>query len=887
MHTPMSLRRFNRDGLPLFFRRLSGGQLMRDLERVVATDRWNSFDQFRQTTRYVRDRFAEVGARAELYPVPTRGPDGTGRWRLQAAVDIQDATLDLIQPMRRRVVDFRKNPWQVVQGSAATSLDGVESRLIVIDDWDELRRVSEDALRGCWILTRLNPWHRAPEFARTGADGILTGYPVGRGCGRTEFERIRERATPWTKLGWSGLPMEQAGTSLVALAISGEEQMRLRAVIRRHGNVRIRARVDIRRYVGTHDLAMGVVPGWGDPGDEIWILAHSAEPGAADNASGLAIHISAASALERAIRDGVLPRPRRSIRFLVGYECYSFFYYLEQVRRLQPALAGLNTDSLGYHPRYCNGHWNWHATLPASAGFVNDIGESILRAALRIDNPGYRVITRPFMSTDDTLVGDPKYGFPCPWMNMHFKGARQIYQAYHTSADVPALMSPRALRVAAAMTAGYAYYLADADSAAMLDMARNETGAVLADLAAHPRRSQLWARLRQDQHAVSLQRLRRWMWGGERRALLRELMELESAVRRAVRSGRRIARVVPPAPGAERVVFRTRLLAPDFENIPPEARARLNRSGLDRRPLFWADGERTLRQIAGLHAEESGTEPDPAAMIEYFEALAAVGFVKLIPPDQIRTPSRLADDLRALGLKSGMDVMVHSAFSRIGWVRGGANAVIDALLQVIGPDGTLLAPSFNHGQAVVYNPLATPTTNGLLADTLWRRPDAARSLQGTHPVAAIGRRADEYVADHPAAGIWGAESPIGRLVRHGGQVLCLGVSLDAVTVYHIAETAAGGACLSMFGGRDRVVQPDGTVAELPGLLWRDGRCPVPVDDAEARLERRGRLRRGTVGAAGAMLFPAADFYALHRRRLVKVCPTCPRRPDAKWKNAGE
>ena len=880
---PASLLKFNRRGLPLLHARMQGQSLLADVEQILTTDRWNSFDQFRRTSRYVRDRFVEAGARTEVYSVPTCGPDGSGRWRIQQASDVKAATLDIIDPVRRRVLDFKENPWHVVQWSAATPSEGVESELIIIDDWETLRRVPAESLRGRWILTRLSPWHAANEFVRTGADGILTGNPVGARCGRTPLERQLETATEWTKLGWSGLPMEQAGLSLVALAIPGDENVRLRGLIRRHGRVRIRARVDVRRYVGTHDLTMGVVPGWGDPQEEVWVLSHSAEPGASDNASGMAICISAATALERAILDGVLPRPRRSIRFLIGYECYSFFHYLEHGKRLQPALAGMVADSLGYYPRYCNGRWNWHASMPASAGFVDAIGESILRATLRVDNPGYHVVPQPFVSTDDTLMGDPKYGFPCPWMNMHYKADGVAYEVYHTSADVPALMSPRGLRAAATAAAGYVHYLADADSPAMLEMARTHTDEVLADMAVQPRRSKAWAQLRRTQHAMSMKRLQRWMWGGDRNSLLRELAAMEAEVRRAASMGRRVLPPIRTVDGSNQVAFRTRLLAPDMENIAPDIRRKLQDTGLDRRPLFWADGVHTIRQIAVLHAEQCGTDPDVARMKDYFEAMSAIGFVKLVPAVDLISDDVLIRDLRKLGLGPGMDVIVHSSLSQIGSVRGGANTVIDAVLAVIGREGTFLAPSFNHGGAVVYNPLTTPTTNGIIADTLWRRPDARRSLQGTHAVAAIGPRAKEYLAGHLQAGIWGPESPIGRLVIHGGYVLCLGVTPESATVYHIAEIAAPCRCLAMFKGLDRLVNSDGTVTPVPGLLWRDGHCPVPVSKLETGLERRGQLKRGKVGAATSLFFKAKDLFILHRRNLAKICPTCKVRPDPNWK----
>src|SRR5438876_5237741 len=54
----------------------------------------------------------------------------------------------------------------------------------------------------------------------------------------------------------------------------------------------------------------------------------------------------------------------------------------------------------------------------------------------------------------------------------------------------------------------------------------------------------------------------------------------------------------------------------------------------------------------------------------------------------------IARDLRALGLRAGDSVLVHSALSRIGFVQGGAPAVVDAFLDVLGPEGTLAVPAF-------------------------------------------------------------------------------------------------------------------------------------------------------------------------------------------------
>lgn len=881
------LRGFVREGLPLLADVLDGRRMRRDVKAIVGTDRWNSFDRFHDTADYLVSRFAAGGNPVERYAVPTSGPDGSGRWVVQQASDVVSATLDIVAPITRRIVDFSKNPWQVVQWSAATSRAGVECDLVVVDEWSHLQGMRAGALRGKWILTRLGLWHRAHEFVRTGAEGVLTAPPLGSSFGGRPREPQLPDATEWLKLGWGGLPMEHAGMSLVALALSPNEGERLRALLVRYGGLRIHARVDIRRYVGTHDLVSGLVLGADEPTEEVWALAHSAEPGAADNASGVATGLAAAAGLERLIRAGRLPRPRRSIRFLAGYECYSFFHYLEHVPRWQPPLAGLVVDTVGHRPQHCRGRLNWHATLPASAGFVNTVGIDVIRPALRLINPGYRLVVEPFVSTEDTLVGDPKYGFPCPWLNSHYRARGVPFNAYHTSADQPALLSPQGLELAALIAAGYLYYLADADSRDVADMARRHTAVISAELKRGDNPNDRFRAERLAvQHGVALQRLERWMWGGDRTALLAQLEAMRTEVRaRADACPAPRSRRVPFGRGGDRVVVRTRMLAPDIENLAPEIRQRLVGSGLGREPLFWADGRRSVADIARL---EKGAEAPAAsaAFNAYFESLQSAGFVRLVPRDQQINAARLRRDLRALGLKAGMDVMVHSSLSRIGVVAGGADAVIDALLAVIGPQGTLLMPSFNHGLAALYNPMTTPTTNGAIPDAFWRRFAAHRSLHGTHAVAAIGPRAEAYVEGHLEAGVWGPDSPIGRLVRARGWILCLGVTPASATVQHVAEIDVPCGCLSAFEGRDVVIGADGIRHEVPGLLWRQGPCPIPLARMEHTLKHSTNGRQGAVGAAPSSLFRADALWRIRRRHLTPVCPTCPVRPDPHWK-AGE
>ena len=60
----------------------------------------------------------------------------------------------------------------------------------------------------------------------------------------------------------------------------------------------------------------------------------------------------------------------------------------------------------------------------------------------------------------------------------------------------------------------------------------------------------------------------------------------------------------------------------------------------------------------------------------------------------------LVQGFRTLGLEPGMGLMVHSSLRSFGYVEGGAATVVDALMEVLTPSGTLLMPSFNHGAPI-------------------------------------------------------------------------------------------------------------------------------------------------------------------------------------------
>lgn len=165
------------------------------------------------------------------------------------------------------------------------------------------------------------------------------------------------------------------------------------------------------------------------------------------------------------------------------------------------------------------------------------------------------------------------------------------------------------------------------------------------------------------------------------------------------------------------------------------------------------------------------------------------------------TRQDITSGLKELGLPDGACVLVHSSLSSFGHVEGGADAVIDALLETVGPAGTVLAPTLTGSEALspahppVFDPQTSPCWTGRIPETFRQRPEAVRSLHPTHSTAAVGPDAAALTADHinsltPCDDL----SPYGKLAQlDNGYILLLGVDHQSNTTIHHIEEQAGAA----------------------------------------------------------------------------------------------
>ena len=169
--------------------------------------------------------------------------------------------------------------------------------------------------------------------------------------------------------------------------------------------------------------------------------------------------------------------------------------------------------------------------------------------------------------------------------------------------------------------------------------------------------------------------------------------------------------------------------------------------------------------------------------------------------------------LKDVGVHEGQTIMVHTSLSSFGFICGGAQTVIEALLECTGEEGTLMMPAQSwknldpetgvhweeprewwqtiRDNLPAYDKAITPTnTMGAVAEMFRKWPGALRSDHPARSVAALGRYAEYLTRDHDLSNIFGEGSPVGKLYELDGYVLLMGVGYDKNTSIHLADVRA-------------------------------------------------------------------------------------------------
>jgi aminoglycoside 3-N-acetyltransferase len=267
----------------------------------------------------------------------------------------------------------------------------------------------------------------------------------------------------------------------------------------------------------------------------------------------------------------------------------------------------------------------------------------------------------------------------------------------------------------------------------------------------------------------------------------------------------------------------------------------------------------------------------PARMLNAYRERKKEKQRRLIREQELKgegwTFMQILHQLQACGIKAGDSVLVHSSFSKIGFVAGGPRIIVDALLEAIGTEGNLLMPSSpNPGYQLDYirnlkqfDVQNDPSKMGAITEYFRNLPGVKRSESPTEPVCCYGPKADWFTSGHLGEETpYTKNSPFARLAEANGKILYIGVTLDnAGTSLHVLEDAVADFKYPVYYPEVfpvSVKRADGTIVPVSVKVHNpEQSAKRKCDGLLPMFEAKGVMTRSAIGNAQTLVFDAAKM----------------------------
>lgn len=231
--------------------------------------------------------------------------------------------------------------------------------------------------------------------------------------------------------------------------------------------------------------------------------------------------------------------------------------------------------------------------------------------------------------------------------------------------------------------------------------------------------------------------------------------------------------------------------------------------------------------------------------------------------------TELVEGLKNIGLREGMALEVHSSLSSFGYVEGGAETVIQALMECVGTSGSIFMPALRLGPAMELTeddrkmgltvkikvlPEDAPRTDmGIIADTFRRRDDVVTG-EGIIRTSGWGRHAEQ-------AAIGGLD----YVLRNGGKALLLGVDIYKLTAMHYMEDILPKEIGELFAPSEEILK------KYPPDEWFTEAGEPPVKawyTIQDMAYKKGLIKDGYIGECKYMFFDIFEVVSIYRNELL-------------------
>jgi len=420
----------------------------------------------RKVSEFISHRHGENGVKAEIVPYPA---DDKTEWlhghRNPLEWVPEAASLAIVKSEAKAeiICSYEEEPLSLISNSTATPAGGIEAPVVVMRSGTKDEEYENVDVAGKIIFTDLPAGSVQAQARKRNAPGIISDCICPPWL--ASHPPVREPEDVPDLVMWTTLSGERNDKGLWGFNLSTRQGRRLRQIIRESTDpVILRAEVDADLIEGTSEMVNALLPGTDLKHEEIWVLAHSSEPGARDNASGCCLSIELARTLKHLTETGILPPPHRSIRFLNGVEVAGFLPYIDsRSDELHHVVGGLCLDSVGQDFGICGGEFVLFQSPETNASFVDGLMEHLMAAVSAepihlFSTNNYATFpwhTEPYWN-NDAFVSDGFFDIPTPQVSTWPD------RFYHSSMDTPGQMSDNTLGRAGAIVGTYLYLLAAA-----------------------------------------------------------------------------------------------------------------------------------------------------------------------------------------------------------------------------------------------------------------------------------------------------------------------------------------------------------------------------------------------------------------------------------------
>jgi aminoglycoside 3-N-acetyltransferase len=229
---------------------------------------------------------------------------------------------------------------------------------------------------------------------------------------------------------------------------------------------------------------------------------------------------------------------------------------------------------------------------------------------------------------------------------------------------------------------------------------------------------------------------------------------------------------------------------------------------------------------------------------------------------------------RNTGLSAGDVVLVHSSYKSLGPVDGGPQTVVDALLEVLTPEGTLIMPTFNFNfnKGEPWDVRTTPSHMGVLTEVVRLNPESRRIFHPFYSFAILGKLKDELTKTRYKDS-YGEESIFMQLRKLDARIMIIGLTYThSLTFFHHIEQMEGVDYRFIKAFTGLVTDETGrTYEDTFTMLVRDVESGVQteVDPMGEVLEKRGVVTITKIGDADVKMMKANELYRVTTEEMKK------------------